>query len=271
MLSMLAYAFIRNALYAGVLASVIFGIIGTFVVVKRIVFISGGISHASFGGVGMAYYLGLNTLFGAAIFAVISALGVGIVGKKKMQREDTAIGMVWALGMALGAFFMSITPGYLPAMSSVLFGNILMIRMIDIHLMAVLTLVITVTVILLYPRIQGASFDEEFSKVVGVKTSSLYLFMLVLVALSIVVLIKFVGIVLLIAMLAIPASISGEFTEDMSWMMVYSTLLSFVFVISGLYMSVIWDLPTGPTIVIVAGACFGVVMIGKKIFGILSS
>ncbi len=265
MLSILAYSFMRNAFIAGILASVIFGMIGTFVVVKRLVFISGGVSHASFGGVGMGYYLGWNPLWGATLFAVASALGVGLVGKRTMQREDTAIGIVWALGMALGALFMSITPGYLPTMSSVLFGNILMIGRIDIYLMAFLTVVITGTVIMLYPRIQGVSFDEEFSKVVGVRTTVIYLFMLVLVALSIVVLIKLVGIVLLIAMLAIPASISGEFTHDMSRMMVLSSILSLAFIVTGLYVSTVWDLPPGPTIVILAGIVFILVMAVKRV------
>ena len=266
MLSIFTYSFMRHAFMAGIIASVIFGIIGTFVVVKRLVFISGGISHASFGGVGLGHYLGWNLLWGASLFAVVSALGVGLIGKKTMQREDTAIGIVWALGMALGALFMTMTPGYLPTMSSVLFGNILMIRRFDIYLMAALTVVITTTVIILYPRIQGVSFDEEFSKVVGVKTTLIYLFLLVLVALSIVVLMKLVGIVLLIAMLAIPASISGEFTHDMSKMMVSSSLLSLVFIISGLYLSTLWDLPPGPATVILAGAVFIGVMVSKKIY-----
>ncbi len=252
---------------AGIIASVIFGIIGTFVVVKRLVFISGGISHASFGGVGLGHYLGVSLLWGASLFAVVSALGVGLVGKKTMQREDTAIGIVWALGMALGALFMYMAPeGYLPTMSSVLFGNILMIKMMDVYLMAALTLFITGTTIILYPRIQGVSFDEEFSKVVGVHTTALYLFMLVLVALSIVFLIKIVGIVLVLAMLAIPASISGEFTHDMSKMMVFSSLLSLVFIISGLYVSTIWDLPAGPTIVILSGIVFLFVVAFKRLY-----
>ncbi len=266
MLSIFAYSFMRNAFMAGILASVIFGIIGTFVVVKRLVFISGGISHASFGGVGMGYYLGWNPFFGASIFAVISALGVGIVGKKTLQREDTAIGIVWALGMALGALFISMTPDHLPNISSVLFGNILMIKIIDVYLMAALTLIITGTMIILYPRVQGVSFDEEFSKVVGVHTTALYLFMLILVALSIVFLIKIVGIVLLIAMLAIPASISGEFTHDMSKMMVFSSLLSLIFIISGLYVSTLWDLPAGPIIVILSGIIFLFVVGFKRLY-----
>ncbi len=135
MLEMFQYQFMQNALIAGILASIIFSIIGTFVVVKRIVFISGGIAHASFGGVGLAFYLGINPLIGASLFALISSIGVGTIGKKTLQREDTAIGIVWALGMALGAFFYYITPGYLPSPSSFLFGNLLMIRSTDLYLL----------------------------------------------------------------------------------------------------------------------------------------
>ncbi|MFW6304656.1 MAG: metal ABC transporter permease, partial [Candidatus Saliniplasma sp.] len=120
MFDILQYTFMRNAIYAGILASLIFGIIGTLVVVKRIVFISGGIAHASFGGVGMAFYLGIDPLIGASLFTVVSALGVGILGERKIEREDTTIGVIWAVGMALGAFFYSITPGYLPSPASFL-------------------------------------------------------------------------------------------------------------------------------------------------------
>ena len=258
------YTFMRNAIYAGILASIIFGVIGTYVVVKRIVFISGGIAHASFGGVGLAFYLGWNPLIGASIFAVISALGVGTVGKKTLQREDTAIGIVWAVGMALGAFFYYITPGYLPSPSSFLFGNLLMIRITDIYLLLILAVILLITVILFYHKLQAVSFDEEFSQVVGISTTAVYLLLLVLVAFSIVFLIKFVGIILVIAMLAIPASISSEVTHDLRKIMGYSSLLSLTFVLSGLWLSYQWNLPAGPTIVLLAGIVFITVMIFSR-------
>lgn len=267
MFEILGYTFMRNAIYAGILASVIFGIIGTFVVVKRIVFISGGIAHASFGGVGLSFYLGWNPLLGASIFAVASALGVGTMGKKTIQREDTAIGIVWAVGMALGAFFYYITPGYLPSPSSFLFGNLLMINTFDIYLLLILAIVLVIIVSLFYHKLQAVSFDEEFSEVVGVHTTAVYLLLLVLVAISIVLLIKFVGIILVIAMLAIPASIASGETHDLRKIMAYSVVLSLVFVLSGLWISYHWNTPAGPTIIMFAGAVFTLDMVTSRFFG----
>lgn len=265
MFEMLQYTFMRNAFYAGICASLIFGIIGTYVVVKRIVFISGGIAHASFGGVGLSFYLGLNPLLGATAFAVSSALGVGLLGKKTLQREDTAIGIIWAIGMALGAFFYYKTPGFLPSPSSFLFGDLLMIKMVDIYLLIGLAVSLILIVSLFYHKLQAVSFDEEFSEVVGVNTTAVYLFLLVLVALSIVFLIKFVGIILVIAMLSIPSSIANDVTDDMKKMMAYSSVLSLVFVLSGLWLSYQWDLPAGPTIILFSGGVFFIVVLYDKL------
>lgn len=265
MFGMLEYAFMRNAVYAGILGSIIFGIIGTYVVVKKIVFISGGVAHASFGGVGLSFYIGIPPLLGALLFAVTSAVGVGILGSKKIQREDTAIGIIWALGMAIGAFFYHITPGYLTSPASFLFGNLLMIGTFDIYLLAGLAFSIVIIVILFYHRLQAVSFDEEFSEVVGIKTNAIYLLLLIMIAFSIVFLIKFVGIILVIAMLSIPASISSSVTHDMRKVMVYSILLSLVFILSGLWLSYQWNTPAGPTIILLAGAVFILNTIGDKI------
>ncbi len=256
MIPMFEYTFMRNAVYAGILASVVFSIIGAYVVVKRLVFISGGIAHASFGGVGFSFYMGWNPLVGALIFAIGSALGVGMLGKEKVQREDTSIGIVWAVGMALGAFFYYITPGYLPSPASFLFGNLLMIQTIDIFLLLGLSIGLLTIVSLFYHKLQAVSFDEEFSEVMGVNTTAIYLLLLVLVAFSIVFLIKLVGIILVIAMLAIPASISSTVTHDLRKIMVYSCLLSLLFILSGLWLSYNWDTPAGPTIILLAGGVF---------------
>ncbi len=266
MIEMLEYAFMRNAIYAGILASIVFGIIGTYVVVKRIVSISGGIAHSSFGGVGLALYLGFEPLIGASIFALASALGIGMASDKKIQRKDTAIGIVWSVGMALGAFFMFITPGYQTSPANFLFGNILMISSVDIYLLLGLAVVILISVFLLFHKLQAVSFDKEFSEVVGVDTTFISLLLLILVAFSVVFLIKFVGIILVIAMLAIPASISSKFTHDIKKIMGYSTGLSLFFVISGLWLSWEWNLQAGPTIVILAGVVFISVMVLTRVY-----
>ncbi|MFP3872703.1 MAG: metal ABC transporter permease [Candidatus Aenigmatarchaeota archaeon] len=252
----LGYTFWRNALYTGLLASVLFGVIGTYVVIKRIVFISGGIAHASFGGIGFAFYVGMDPLLGAAIFALFSAVGIGQLGKKKIQREDTAIGIFWVIGMALGAMFYRITPGNPPGMHNYLFGNIFMIRTVDIYLLLFLVLGVVITVSLFYHKLQAVSFDEEFAEVVGIRTTAIYLMLLVLVALSVVLLLTFVGIILVIAMLTIPASISNGFTHDIKRIMIYSCLLSLIFVIGGLWLSYLVNTPAGPTITLLAGAFF---------------
>ena len=268
---MLEYAFMRNAIYAGILAAIAFGIIGTYVVVKRIVFIAGGIAHASFGGVGLAFYLGWEPVFGpiigASIFALSSALGIGLLSKETLEREETTIGIIWAVGMAFGAFFMRSTPGYAFSPSSYLFGNILLLRVEDIYLLMALVIVILVSTILFYHKLQATAFDEEFSMVVGVHTLLLHLYFLCLVAMTIVFLIKFMGVILVLAMLTIPSSLVGQFTHDMRKIMVFSTLLSLVFVLFGLWSAYVWDFEVGATIVLEAAAVYLVVTLLKKLAG----
>ncbi len=261
---MLELEFMRFAFIAGFLASVVFGIIGTYVVVKRIVFISGGIAHASFGGVGLAVYLGMDPILGATVFALASALGIGMLSKKTLLREDTTIGILWAIGMALGAFFIFITPGYGVNASSFLFGNILMLTATDLFLLGGLSILTLGSTILLYNRFQAMSFDEEFANVVGVSTLPLYLFMLALVALTVVFLIKFVGIILVIAMLTIPASIVSQFTHDLRKIMFFSALLSGVLIMTGLWMAYVFDFIPGATIVLLSGTVFIVVTALKR-------
>jgi len=269
-LHMFQYPFWRRAIYTGILASLLFGIIGTYVVIKRIVFISDGIAHSSFGGIGLAffvsaYFFSLDPLLGAAIFALLSAVGIGIMSKEKVQREDTAIGIIWVIGMALGFMFYRMTPGYKPSMESFLFGNIYMISRTDIYLLIVLAIGVLVTVILFYHELQAVCFDDEFAKVAGVKTDAVYIFLLVLVALSIVLLLRFVGIILVIAMLTIPASIASGKSSDIKRIMVLAWVLSLIFVFAGLFLSYVFNTPAGPSITIFAGAVFVIDMIKKKI------
>lgn len=267
MFDFLSHSFMQFAFIAGLLASVMFGIIGTYVVVKRVVFISGGIAHASFGGVGISLYLGLDPILGATVFALASALGIGLISRKTLQREDTTIGILWAVGMALGAFFIFITPGYGVSPSSFLFGNILMLSETDLFLLGGLSLITIAATVILYHRFLAISFDEEFSSVVGVPTLPLYLFLLTLIALTIVFLIKFVGIILVIAMLTIPSSIVSQFTHDMRKIMIFSTILSAVLISTGLWMSYIFDFISGATIVLLSGSVFLVVTLLRKLAG----
>ncbi|AKB76367.1 Zinc ABC transporter, inner membrane permease protein ZnuB [Methanosarcina lacustris Z-7289] len=262
MFELLQYTFIQNALIAAILASVACGIIGAFVVVKKIVFISGGIAHASFGGVGLGYYLGINPMLGVLPFSLLSALVMGTVSKKSKIPEDSAIGILWSLGMALGVIFVYLTPGYAPDLMTYLFGNILTVPRFDLYLMLVIDIVIVCAVYLFYKEFLSLCFDEEFTTVQGVPTEKLYLFLLCIIALTIVVLIKVVGIILVIALLTIPATLSRKFTNNLKRMMLISTVFGTVISVTGIGLSYALDVPSGATIILVLSLVYGLVAFG---------
>lgn len=253
MLEVLQYEFMHNALMAGFLAAVACGIVGVYVVVKKVVFVSGGIAHASFGGIGLGYFLGINPVLGAMVFTVASALSIGLVTRRTKLPEDTAIGILWAMGMALGIIFVGLTPGYAPDLFSYLFGNILTVPAFDLILMLILDAVIIILVVLLYKEFLFISFDEEFSTVSGVPTEGLYLLLLCLVALTVVVLIRVVGIILVIALLTIPAALARQFTYSLKKMMLLAILAGVIFTFGGLWLSYVLDLASGATIILVSG------------------
>jgi len=265
-IDLLKFDFVRNALVAGVLASVVCGIIGPYVVVRRITFISGGISHAAFGGIGLGYLLGINPIWGAISFALFSALVMGLVVERTRLPEDTVIGILWAGGMALGVIFVGLSPGYAPDLFGYLFGNILTVPSSDIVLMSVLCLIIISVVFSLYKEFLAISFDEEFAAVVGVPVRSLYVVLLCLIALTVVILIRIVGVILVIALLTIPAAISGQFTYNLKRMMLLSIILGVIFTFSGLWLSVVLNIASGATIILVSVAGF-FVGLSKNLFG----
>lgn len=257
-----AMPFVRNALLAGILSSILFGVLGSVVTVKRIAGLAGAISHAVLGGIGLALYLaaknivpGLPPIAGALVFAVISAALIGFVSLKAKQREDTVINALWAIGMSIGIVFIAKTPGYADPMSY-LFGNILLVSARDLVLLAVLDVVVIVLAWRYYPQIEASAFDEEFARTRGVKTDIVFLVLLGVTAVAVVLLQTFVGIVMVIAMLTLPAGTSGYFAKNLAGMMVLGTLFSFVFSVAGLVVSWGLDLPTGAVVVLVAGATF---------------
>ena len=254
MIDALQYEFMRNALYAGLLASVACGIIGTYVVLKRVVSISGGIAHTSFGGIGLGYYIGISPVLGAVFFTLLSALTMGLITRRTRIPEDTVIGVLWALGMAMGIIFIALTPGYAPDLFSYLFGNILTVPFFDLVLMLILDAAILLVVFLLYKEFLAVSFDEEFGTVVGIPTEALYLLLLGLIALTVVVLIRVVGVILVIALLTIPATTARQFTHSLRNMMALSVLIGAVCAVAGLWLSYELDLPSGATIVVVSVA-----------------
>ena len=255
-MEILQYGFMQRALMAGILVSITCGVIGSYVVVRRMVFISGGISHSAFGGIGLGYLVGIDPVIGAMLFAIVSALGIGAISKRTRLPEDTAIGILWAVGMALGVIFIGLSPGFAPDLFGYLFGNILSVSFSDLIIMLALTVLILVVVTLLFKEFLSLSFDEEFARVSGVPAGWLYFILIVLIALSVVVLIRAVGIILLIALLTIPAAISRQFVSSLKKMMLLSMLLSIVFVISGLWLSYVLDIASGATIILFSGIMF---------------
>lgn len=263
----LQFEFMRNALIAGVLVSIICGVLGTLVVVNRIVFISGGIAHAAYGGIGLGLYFGISPPLGAVLFSVLISIVMGIASLKSKERADTIIGVMWAVGMALGIIFAELTPGYNVDLMSYLFGSILSVPRADIWYTLALVVVVLGGVFLLYKELVALSYDEEFSFVVGIPVKALYFGLLVLISLSVIVIIRVVGLILVIALLTIPPYIAERYTVSLGKMMVLSSLLGVLFTCAGLYISYRFNLASGATIIMVAGTAFFVSMALSAVAG----
>ena len=253
---LISQGFMQNAIIIGLLASVACGVMGSYVVVRRIVFISGGISHTVLGGMGIAYYYGYNPLHGAVISALIAALVIGFVSLRYNQYEDTLIGALWSVGMAVGILFIYKTPGYNVDLMSYLFGNILMVEKESVRLLAYLDGLIILSVLLFYKRFLAVCFDEEYSKLQGVGVVSTYLLLLCLIALTVVILIQVVGIILVIALLTLPAATARYYARSLVQMMIIASILGALFTTSGLIVSYNPNLPAGATIVVIAGLAY---------------
>ncbi len=265
MMEILQYQFMRNAIVAAVLVSIACGVVGSYVVTKRIVSISGGISHAAFGGVGLGYLLGVSPVTAAIPFTVGAAISMGAVTRKTGISEDTAIGILWSAGMALGIVFINLSPGYAPDLFSYLFGNILMVTPMDLWTMLILDLIIISSAVLFEREFLALCFDEEYAEVLGVPVDTFYLYLLALVALSVVVLIKAAGIILVIALLTVPAAIAKNFSMNMKDIMVKATLTGVLTALAGLWISYEFNLSSGAIIVLLLTALFGI----TQIFGYL--
>ncbi len=251
-----SYVFMQHAFLAGILASVVCGIMGSYIIVRQMTAVSGGISHATFGGVGLGYFLGFSPLAGAAAFAVGSALVIGVLKEYAQQKVDTLIGAVWAVGMALGVLFVALTPGYVPDIESYLFGNILLVTNADLLAAGLLAGVIVMVVALLYYPLMAATFDEEYATVMNLPVKLLNLILLILIALAVVMLIQVVGIILAIALLTLPAAICRMLTTRLSVMMAGAVLVGIVVCSLGIVFSYLWDVPSGAAITLVAAALY---------------
>ena len=273
----------QHALLAGVLVSVACGIMGTFVVVNRIVFISGGIAHAAYGGIGLGYFIKYNVLpvilagsalaqtqrpgyfplVGAIVFSLLAALAMGLVQRRTRERADTIIGVMWAIGMALGIIFVDLTAGYKVDLMSYLFGSILAVERVELFIILGLDILIIVLVALLYKELLAISFDETFAIVKNVPVDAVYLVLVAMIALTVVMLMRVVGLIMVIAMLTMPAAIAGQFVKDMKRMMALASLLGIAFTTLGLWFSYVWDLTSGATIILVAGVTYLLSMVLK--------
>lgn len=263
-----SYDFTRLALLAGLLASVLGGVLGTFVVVKRLVFITGGISHAAFAGLGFCYWLGVDPLIGAVVVAVLAALLLGWVSDAGTRSQDALIGVLWAGGMAIGILFIHMTPGYAPNLMTYLFGDILTVAPRDVVLLAVLTTVTLGLLFVLHRGLVAVAFDETFARVQGVPVRALTLLLLVLVALAVILLIQVVGIVLLLALFTLPPMIALLLVaRSFGLVLLVAVLTGLLMTTGGLAASWTMDLPTGPAIVLTGIALGLAVWATKKVFG----
>jgi zinc transport system permease protein len=263
LLNLFNFGFFRNAFLAAILASITCGMIGTYIVSRRIVFISGGITHASFGGIGMGYYLGFDPIFGAVIFGILSALGIEFFTRKADLREDSAIAMLWSLGMALGIIFIFLTPGYAPNLMSYLFGNILTVSKMDLIYLSLLTVFVGAFMLIFYRMILFVSFDEEFALTNNVPVRLFNSVLISLVALTIVLNIRVVGIILVMSLLTIPQAIANLFTKKFDRMMIASIFIGFIGSMAGLVFSYYYDIPSGAAIIFTLVVLYGVI---KSIF-----
>jgi zinc transport system permease protein len=273
MLEALSLPFFQRVLIAGLLASLACGVLGTFIVAKRISSVSGGLAHAAFGGVGLGYLAGFSPMLGAAGFGVVSALAIGLGARRMTAGLDTWISMVWAAGMALGMLFVALAPGYAPDLMSYLFGSLLFVSWDYVLLVGALDLLIGLAVFGLFKEFQAVSFDEEFSEVVGIRVERLFLALLVLIALGIVTLIRVVGVILVIALLTVPAAIARHWTDDLRRMMIVATALSVLCTGSGLFLSyglgslpnAAVSVPPGPLVILLATALYGISAVARRV------
>ncbi len=250
-LELFDYRFFNNAMLAAILASIVCGIIGSYIVARRMVFISGGITHASFGGIGIAYFMGLNPVLGAAVFSVMAALGIEWISTKSNIREDSAIGILWSFGMAVGIIFIFITPGYAPNLMSYLFGNILTVSDTDLWMIGILAAVLIVTFTLFYHLILFVAFDEEYARSHKAPVNLIKYIMISLVAITIVLNIRLVGIILVISFLTIPQSTANILTKRFDYIILLSIAFGIMGSIGGLLISYFYNIPSGATIIFV--------------------
>lgn len=264
-MEILSLQFFQNALMASVLVSIACGIMGVYVVINRMVFLSGGIAHGAYGGVGIAFFFGLEPLLGAGLFSIFLAFLIGFITLKDRQNTDAIIGAIWALGMAIGIIFTDLTPGYNVDLMSYLFGGILAVSKTDLYAMGCVATLIALSTLFFYRKLQALSFDSEFASLKGIQVNILYFLLLTLIALCIVVSVRAVGLILVIALLTIPPFIAQIFSKHLHSMIILSTFISTFFCISGLFISYYLNVSSGACIILLASIAFFLAITWDKI------
>ncbi|MCL1821390.1 MAG: metal ABC transporter permease [Prolixibacteraceae bacterium] len=264
LLQLFAYGFFRKALIAAVLAAVSCGIAGAYIVSRRIVFISSGITHSSFGGIGLAFLLNFNPMLGAAIFAVLSAVGIQFFSEKGGIRKDSSIAIWWSMGMALGVIFIFLTPGYTPNLMSYLFGSILTVSSSELWAMLAITAVLVLAFGIFFRKILYIAFDEEFARASGLPVTFFNYLIIILIALTVTLNIRVTGIILALSLLTVPQATANLFTNNFGKMIFISVGFAFAGIFLGLMVSYFLNIPSGATIIFVLVLIFAVVKLLKS-------
>lgn len=254
--ALMEYTFLQHAVISAFLISIVSGVVGTLIMEKKMVMMSGGIAHTAFGGIGLGYFLGISPMLGALVFAVGSSFGIAAIQRKQGMNTDVLIGIFWAIGMAAGIMFIAFTPGYPPDMSTYLFGDILTVGRSDLWMMLILDGIVVFFIFSLFNVFKAHLFDAEFSGVQGVKTIRLEYLLFFLVALTIVVLIRVVGFILVIALLSAPTAIAKYFTNNLKKMMLLASTFSLLFSLAGLWISYELNVPSGASIILLSGLTY---------------
>lgn len=262
-IELFTYEFFQKAFLAAIFASISCGIIGSYIVSRRIVFISGGITHASFGGIGLAFLVGFNPLLGAVLFAVLAALGIQFFTKVAEVREDSSIAILWSLGMALGIIFVYLTPGYTPNLMSYLFGNILTVTRLELWWMFILNVVIILFYAFFFRKILYIAFDEEFARAAGLPVTLFNYLTITLIALTVVLNIRVVGIILILSLLTIPQATANLYTNNYRNLLFLSSGFAFLGTLTGLFVSQFLDIPSGAAIIFTLVIIFGLLRLVK--------
>lgn len=256
MIEILHMDFVQNAIMAAFLVSVVCGIIGSLIVINKMSFIAGGIAHGAYGGIGIAFFFSLEPLLGAGVFSLLLAVIIASITLKDINKIDSTIGAIWAFGMAIGIIFIDLTPGYNADLMSYLFGSILSVSNYDLIFIGIVNVVCIILICIFYRQFCAISFDREFAKLRGVNVNAFYYLLVCMMALCIVATIRVVGLILIIALLTIPPFIAQSFSKKLGQLMIFSSLLSIVFCIVGLFFSFEYNLTSGASIILVASLCF---------------